>query len=88
MKFSEEEIRDMVYGDFDGDVVETIEGENRRWTRSNITYVQIDNKFYELVWEQGLTENQEDDFWEQDAPEVERVITSRTVYSWEWKPVK
>jgi hypothetical protein len=31
-------------------------GESRRWSRTNISIVEYEGKFYELYWEQGLTE--------------------------------
>ncbi len=83
MKFTEEEVRDMVFGDdMDGEVMETIDGEDRRWSRTNITIVKHKGKFYELYWEHGLTENQENEFEDQDAPEVKQVEKTTIVKSW------
>ena len=85
MKFTAEEDKGMVYeDDLDGEVIETIEGEDRRWSRTNITIVKHKHtgKFYELYWEHGLTENQENEFEDQDAPEVKQVEKRTIVKSW------
>ncbi len=84
MKFTAKEVKAMVYeDDFDSEVIETIEGEDRRWSRTNITIIKhIKGKFYELYWEHGLTENQENEFEDQDAPEVKQVEKTTIVKSW------
>lgn len=75
----------MVYWDSEGAVeIETIQGDKRSWASTNLTYVQLDDKFYELVWEQGLTEDQDNEFWDQDAPEVKRVSETIVVNKWEY----
>jgi hypothetical protein len=73
MKFTSNQVEDLVYNN----EVETIYGENRRWSRSNITIIKWAGKFYELSWEEGLTESQDNEFFiqdneffKQDAPEV------------------
>ena len=83
MKFTAEEVQNMVYGeDEDGEVIETIEGESRRWLRSNTTIVKHKDKFYSLYYDQGLTECQENEFEDQDAPEVKQVEKTTIVKSW------
>lgn len=47
------------------DTVYTEEGENRRWTRSVLTVVNIDGTNYAIDWEEGLTESQENMFYNQ-----------------------
>lgn len=88
MKFTGEEVRDLVYGDSEkGSVVDTTEGENRRWSRTNIAIVEVSGKFYQLYWEQGLTESQENDFEDQDGPEVKKVSRAVIVNNWVvWSP--
>jgi hypothetical protein len=79
-KFTAEQVREAV---FERDV-ETIEGENRRWVRSNTSIVKMeDEKFYELHWEEGLTEMQESEFEEQEAHEVEEVEKTIVVQRWD-----
>lgn len=61
-------------------------GDNRRWTRSVDTIVELGGKHYSVTWEQGLTECQENYFYDQPVEvklqEYEKTITVR-----EWKEV-
>lgn len=61
-------------------------GENRRWSRSVCSIVELGGKYYSITWEEGLTENQENDFTNQPIEvklnEYEKTITVR-----EWNPV-
>lgn len=83
MKFTAEEVQNMVYdNNMDAEVIETIDGEDRRWSRTNTTIVKRGNKFYSLYWEQGLTENQPNDFEDQDAPDVRQVEKTVIEKSW------
>lgn len=47
------------------DVVYEEKGENRRWSRSVLTIMDISGRYYALSWEEGLTENQPSEYWEQ-----------------------
>ena len=78
MKFTKEQVRELVWEA----EVETINGENRRWSRSNTTIVEFENKFYDLYWEEGLTEMQDDEFEAQDAPEVKQIEETIVVKKW------
>ncbi len=78
MKFTGEEVGEFVF-EYD---VETIEGESRRWSRTNQTIIEYNGKFYSLYWEEGLTENQDNEFEEQDAPEVKQIEETKIVVSW------
>lgn len=43
-----------------------VQGEDRRWTRTMTTVIQAeDGNKYAIEWEQGLTENQENQYYEQ-----------------------
>jgi len=79
--FTKEEVREWA-----GEGVDEIVGEDRRWSRTNTTIVKIDNKFYSIYWEQGLTENQENEYEAQDAPEVQQV--EKTIVVTNWKKVE
>lgn len=61
-----------------GTWIEDREGEKHRWTQSMTTIFKIDEQYYALEWEQGLTEYQENEFWEQPykVKKVEEVITT------------
>lgn len=66
-----------------GVTVSTAYGENRRWLRSVQTVNQIGDRFFAIDWEQGLTERQEDEVWEQPY-EVERHEREITKIEVEW----
>lgn len=86
---SEEELWDIAYGDVEGlsDYIKE-EGEDRRWLRSVSTFFKTDDdRWFCLEWEHGLTENQDDEFWDQPYEvkrEVKKVVTEVNV----WTPVK
>lgn len=88
-ELSEEELSDIAYGDVEGlsDYIKE-EGEDRRWLRSVSTFFKTDDdRWFCLEWEHGLTENQDDEFWDQPYEvkrEVKEVVTEVNV----WTPVK
>lgn len=57
-------------------------GEDGRWSRSMTTVVKgDDDNLYAIHWEKGLTENQEDEFWQQPQRvklEEQEVVTTTT----------
>lgn len=61
-KFTESEIKEILW---DFEQVWEEEGENRRWTRSVSTVIKVGEYFIMVNWEQGLTECQENEYWEQ-----------------------
>lgn len=71
---------------FDSEV-ETIEGESGRWTRSVQTISKLGDRYFSTFWEQGLTEYQENEFYEQPV-EVEKKTYEKTITVTEWVPVK
>ena len=79
-ELSEPEIREVLWS---FDRVYEEEGEDRRWSKTMLTVVNIDGELYAIEWEKGLTENQENSFWEQPYPvelkEEEITITKTTV---------
>lgn len=57
------------------------EGANRRWSQSILTVIDVNGDLYAIEWERGLTENQDNTFYNQPYPvtiETEEVITIRT----------
>ena len=83
--FTSKEMRELV---FEGEV-EREEGDNGRWSRHNKSIVLADDgKHYAINWEEGLTEMQDDEFYESDCPEVEKVTYEKTITVTEWKSVK
>jgi len=77
-RFSANEVEELVYNN----EVECIKGESRRWSRTSISIVKDGGKCYEVYWEHGLTENQEDSFEAQEASEVEQIEERITIKKW------
>ena len=61
-------------------------GDNRRWTRSVCSIIELGGKHYSITWEEGLTENQENYFYDQPV-EVEMSEYEKTIVVREWNPV-
>lgn len=59
---TENELRTLV---FECNEIERSEGENRRWSRTVSSIVELCGRFFKVIWEQGLTENQDNSFYEQ-----------------------
>lgn len=79
VELSESEINGLIYN---FEEVYREEGEDRRWSRSVLSVIKIGDKLYAIEWEHGLTENQDDAFWEQPY-EVElntrEVVIKKTI---------
>ena len=45
--------------------IEDSRGENRRWSRTVTSIVELNDRFFAIVWEEGLTEMQENSFYDQ-----------------------
>lgn len=80
-KFTETEVRELIFGCPIKDEV----CDKRRWVEGMRSIVEEDGKYYELFWNRGLTETQEDEFWEQEANEVELVETIDVIKEWKIK---
>lgn len=61
-ELTEKELRTLV---FECNEVERHKGENRRWSRTVESVIELCGRFFKITWEQGLTESQENDFHEQ-----------------------
>lgn len=61
---TEEELRYCAWGDV-GTYVGEKEGDSGRWTQSMSTIFEIDSQLYCIDWECGLTEYQDNEYWEQ-----------------------
>lgn len=59
------------------------EGENRRWSRTIHSVVKLNEHYFMVVWEQGLTEMQENEFYDQPY-EVEKHTYEKTLTVTEW----
>jgi len=54
------------------------EGDDRRWSRSIISYIKLLDRYFCVAWEQGLTECQENEFYNQPY-EVEKKVYEKIV---------
>lgn len=81
-KLTEKELREVVQGY----EIESDYGENRRWTRGVTSIVKLCDKYFSVDWEEGLTEYQENEFYEQPY-EVEKYTYEKTITVTEWVPV-
>lgn len=83
-KFTEDELRYMVY---DCNKVEETEGDSHRWTKDMTTIFECDGRCFQIDWNRGLTEYQEEEFYchpeEVTLHEYEKTITVR-----EWIPIE
>lgn len=66
---------------------EEIEGQCGRWMRRMATIVNIDDHYYRIIWNKGLTEAIEDEYYEDDYPEVEPHTKIIARNETEWIPV-
>jgi hypothetical protein len=82
-KLTEEEIRELVW-DYE---VDREEGDNRRWSRTITSIVQLCDKYFSIDWEQGLTECQENEYYNQPY-EVVKHTYEKTITVTEWAVVE
>lgn len=80
---SEDELKRVVY-DYE---IESDYGENERWTRNVISICKLNGKYFSVNWNEGLTEMQPNDFYNQ-PDEVELKEYEKTITVREWIPVK
>ena len=69
--FTEDEIEKMAYEEF-GNWVDTAEGRKHRWYREIKTIFEVEGRLFAVNWNEGLTEQQENDFDDSEVYEVER----------------
>lgn len=80
--FEERELEELVYS---GKVVDNQYGDKGRWTRSVYTIIQLEDRFFGIDWEEGLTESQEDLFYETSLKEVEKFEEVKVIKGWRVK---
>ena len=70
--------------------IESTKGENRRWSRSVESICKVGDRYFMVDWEEGLTENQDDGYYDQPIEvklfEEERTVTRTFMYR-EWVKV-
>lgn len=66
-----------------GEYVDEIEGSDHRWTREMQTIFKIGEQYYSIDWMKGLTEMQENEYWN-DPYKVKRKeeIVTTTIVSY------
>lgn len=64
--------------------IERIEGDDHRWQREIRSICELGGRLFEVNWMNGLTECQEDNFYEQPF-EVEKVTYTKTVEVTEYR---
>lgn len=78
-KLSKDELRALVfeYAEDDYKIITHSEGSESRWTRVMDTIIKTGEDYWDIPWERGLTEYQENMFWKQPirVKPVEKVIT-------------
>jgi len=80
VKFSE---KDLSYLVSEFNVIKNTYGDNRRWSRSVTSIIEIGERFFKVDWEEGLTECQENEFYYQPK-EVEKKTYKKTIIVTEW----
>lgn len=66
--------------------VETTYGDNGRWSRGASTISEVQGRFFITSWSQGLTENQDNEYYDQPT-EVQKVTFEKMVEVTEWQPI-
>lgn len=82
-KLTEKELSTLV---FEYSISDTY-GENRRWSRTVTTIVDILDRNFCIIWEEGLTENQDNGFYNQPY-EVEKHVYEKTITVTEWRKLE
>ena len=80
---TEQEIKELVW-DYE---IDREEGDNRRWTRSVTSIVKLCDKYFAIDWEEGLTECQENEYYNQPY-EVVKHTYEKTITVTEWIAVE
>lgn len=84
-EFEWNELAAMAYGEI-GKIVCEEEGSEGRWTRGMSTVFEVKGRFFIIDWERGLTECQENEFYEQPY-EVVGECHEKTIVVTNWIPV-
>lgn len=73
VEFTEEELSDLRWEFVE---VDTQYGENHRWNRPATTIFRVEDRLFALDWWQGLTEIQENEFYDQpyEVKAVKKVV--------------
>lgn len=83
--FDEYELSQMAFGEVGKYVCKT-EGDTHRWTTDIQTVFSVGDRFFALDWSQGLTERQENEYWNQPY-EVRMEQHEETIVVTNWVPI-
>lgn len=64
-----------------------VEGDEHRWTMDTKSIVELDGRYLAVDWDRGLTESQENTFYNQpyEVKKESKVVTQTVI---EWKPIE
>ena len=82
-KLSEYELRSLCY---EYSICDE-EGDSGRWTQWIDSIIDFDGRYFMIPWQRGLTECQENEFYEQPV-EVRKHTYEKTIKVTEWIPIK
>lgn len=79
--FDEEELREIIEEEIFSIVDTQSSSELLRWTRSVTTVFEIEGRLFALEWQQGLTEDCDDEFYNQpyEVEKKEKTVTVNVV---------
>lgn len=83
--FDEWERQMMAWGEV-GTEVDQIENDSGRWTTCMTTVFEIGGRYFAIDWDRGLTERQENEYWNQPY-EVTKLRYEKTRVVTEWIPI-
>lgn len=82
-QLTKEELTELIWG-YD---VDTQYGDNRRWSRSVTTIIELNGRYFSISWEEGLTEYQDNEYNSQPV-EVKKHTYEKTITVTEWVECK
>lgn len=83
--FDEWERKMMAWGEV-GTEVDQIENDSGRWTTCMTTVFEIGGRYFAIDWDRGLTERQENEYWNQPY-EVTKLRYEKTMVVTAWIPI-
>jgi hypothetical protein len=79
-KFTEQEIQEIIENK---NYIEYIQGQDRRYFRTNIAiFVDDEDRYFRIHWEEGILKNQKNEYPKQEAPEVKPI--DKIIFRTEW----
>lgn len=82
-QLTKEELSELIWG-YD---IDTQYGDNRRWSRSVTTIIELNGRYFSISWEEGLTEYQDNEYNSQPV-EVKKHTYEKTITVTEWVECK